>query len=482
MEVAHPDAQFVQVVRQAFRHFLGQGGHQHPFFFFDHLVDFAHQIVHLPGSGAHDDLGVKQARGPDDLLHDLAGPFPLVGRGGGGYVNHLLDAGVKLLISQGPVVKGGGQAETVIHQHVLPGPVPRVHGANLRHGHVAFVDHHQKALGEIIQQTEGRVALLAPVKIPAVILDAGAEADLPQHFDIVFRALGDALGFQQLAFRLKLRHSLLHVAFDAGDVFFPVLLVGGVVGGGKDRRVLHGMQHVPVHHGKLADPVDLVAEKFHADAVFQLSFGDHLHSVPPNAEIPPFKRYVVALILNVHQTAQQLFRRHFHPRTQGNHLPLILAGVAHGINAGNGGDNNHVVPLLQGGGGAVAQTVDFQIDGSVLFDVGIGRRNIGFRLVIIVIGNEIFHRAVREKGLELAAQLGGQRFVVGDHQGGPLHLFDDGRHGKGFARTRHPQQHLGGHALLHPSRQGFDGLGLIPPGGIGRFQNKLTHRVPPNHS
>ena len=172
---------------------------------------------------------------------------------------------------------------------------------------------------------------------------------------------------------------------------------------------------------------------------------------------------------------QQVVHFHLHAGAEGNHLALVLAGIAHGINAADGGDNNHVFPLLQRGGGAVAQPVDFLVDGGVLFNVGVGGRDVGLRLVIIVIGNEIFHRAVGEKGPELGAQLGRQGLVVGDDQGGLLHPFDHGSHGKGLARARDPQQHLGGHAAFDARRQGLDGLGLIAPGRVGRFQHKLIH-------
>ena len=51
----------------------------------------------------------------------------------------------------------------------------------------------------------------------------------------------------------------------------------------------------------------------------------------------------------------------------------------------------------------MAQLFDFVIDGAVLFDVGVGVGDIGFRLVIVVVGHKIFHRIVREKCLKLRA-------------------------------------------------------------------------------
>ena len=54
---------------------------------------------------------------------------------------------------------------------------------------------------------------------------------------------------------------------------------------------------------------------------------------------------------------------------------------------------------------AMAHPVDLLVDRAFLLDEGVGARHIGFRLVIIVIGHEIFHGVVREKVLELAVKL-----------------------------------------------------------------------------
>ena len=83
MQIAHADATFVQVFGQAFGHLFGQGGDEHALLFGDGFVDFAQQVVHLPGGGAHDDLGIQQARGADELLHRLQRMLGLVGAGRG---------------------------------------------------------------------------------------------------------------------------------------------------------------------------------------------------------------------------------------------------------------------------------------------------------------------------------------------------------------------------------------------------------------
>ena len=60
------------------------------------------------------------------------------------------------------------------------------------------------------------------------------------------------------------------------------------------------------------------------------------------------------------------------------------------------------------------QPVDLLVDGGVLLDVGVGGRQVGFRLVVVVVGDEVLHRAVGQVLAELVAELRRQR-LVGRH-------------------------------------------------------------------
>ena len=77
------------------------------------------------------------------------------------------------------------------------------------------------------------------------------------------------------------------------------------------------------------------------------------------------------------------------------------------------------------------------------------RGNVGFGLVIVVVGNEVLHGVVGKELLELRGQLGRERLVVGDNDSRALDLLDDVGHGEGFAAAGNAQQGLVGHALMH---------------------------------
>ena len=145
------------------------------------------------------------------------------------------------------------------------------------------------------------------------------------------------------------------------------------------------------------------------------------------------------------------------------------------------GHHDHVPPLVERLGGEVPQAVNLLVDGGVLFDVGVRRRQVGFRLVVVVVGDEVAHRVVGEELPEFAGELRGECLVVGDDQGGAL----DARAitlaiGEGLAGAGHPQQRLPLEARAQAVGQLLDRLRLIALGAeLGdEFELLLRHRNP----
>ena len=123
----------------------------------------------------------------------------------------------------------------------------------------------------------------------------------------------------------------------------------------------------------------------------------------------------------------------------------------------------------------MAQTVDLLIDGGILLNVGICVSDIRLWLIVIVIGDEVFYRIIREKLPEFRAKLGSQGLIVGQHQRGLIHLLDDRSHGEGLAGTGDTQKHLLPQAVFNAKGQLRDGLGLIAGGTKFRYQLKFIH-------
>ncbi len=209
------------------------------------------------------------------------------------------------------------------------------------------------------------------------------------------------------------------------------------------------------------DAVDLVAEKFHPDGGVVRLCGKNFHHIAVHAEFVSHKIDVVPLVLDFDQLFQKLVPVFLHPGPQGNHHGAVIDRVAQAVNAGNAGNNNDIPPLRKGRSGRMPQLVDFVVDGGILFNIGVCRRNIGLRLVIIVVADEILDGVLREKFPKLGTELGRQRFVVGENERRAVHPRDHVRHSKRFSGARHAQQRLLFVAALQTLYQLLDRLRLI---------------------
>ena len=99
--------------------------------------------------------------------------------------------------------------------------------------------------------------------------------------------------------------------------------------------------------------------------------------------------------------------------------------------------------------------------GGILLYIGIGLRHISFRLIVIVVADEILNRVMGKKGFELAVKLRGEGFVGSDNKG----WFLDSRYhignSKGLSGPRYANQNLVLEPLLQPLGKGIDCVVLI---------------------
>ena len=219
--------------------------------------------------------------------------------------------------------------------------------------------------------------------------------------------------------------------------------------------------HLPRDGVDFGQAFNLISPKLHTQQVLALVGRENFQHVASHPELVSGEIDVVSLILNAHQAAQHLVAPDFLPLAQRHGQLGILLGVAQAVNAGHRRHDDDVPTLKKGRRGGVPQLVELLVDGGVLFNKGVGRGNIGLRLIVVIVGDEIFHRIVRKKLAEFAAELGCQRLVVGKHQGGPAHLFDDVCHGVGLSGAGHTQQRLRTVSAQHPLRQRLNGLWLV---------------------
>ena len=188
VHVANPHAHLLQVIGEIFRHPLGESRDEHPLAFPLAEANLVEEIVHLAAHRTHFDFRIDEAGRPNDLLDNRSFGEPQLGlTRRRGDVERARSQRKELVEHQRPVVQRARQAESVIDQRELARPVAVEHSADLRQRHVRLVDDDEEILGEIIEEARGPLAFSPSGKMPGVILDAGAGADLQHHLDVEVR-------------------------------------------------------------------------------------------------------------------------------------------------------------------------------------------------------------------------------------------------------------------------------------------------------
>ena len=72
-----------------------------------------------------------------------------------------------------------------------------IHAANLGHRLMGLVNHHNKVIREIIDQSMRRLSWLQAGQMPGIVFDSRTEASLPHHLNVKIGTLGDSLGLQK---------------------------------------------------------------------------------------------------------------------------------------------------------------------------------------------------------------------------------------------------------------------------------------------
>ena len=379
---------------------------------------------------------------------------------------------VPFLEAQRPVVEAGRQPEAELGQRRFAPEVAPEHAADLRHGDVAFVHEDQRVVGQVFEQRRRRLARQAAREPARIILDAVAGAGRLDHLDVELRALLQPLRFQQPAGGVEALKLLLQLLLNAHDRLVQRRLRRHIV---RIRVNLHQREVLRLlarERVELGDAFHLVAEHGDAPGAVLLVGREQFDGVAAHPEIAAREADIVALVLQRHEIGQQLALRHPVAHLDRERHRRIGFDRADTVNARDRGHDDDVVALEQRTRGGVAHAVDLLVDRAVLLDIGVGARDIGFRLVVVVIGDEILDRVIREERLELAIKLRRERLVGRQDQRGPLRFLDHLRHGEGLAGTRHAEQHLVALALAHPRHQFADGLWLIAARLEVRFDDK----------
>ena len=427
----------------------------------DDVVDLAEAVL---ADRAHLDRRVDQAGGADHLLDEHAAgllqlPFPpgvaLTNTLSGRIASHSSNL-------SGRLSRQDGRRKPYSDEVELAVVVALVHGAQLRHRLVTFVDEQQGVVGDVFEEGRRRLAGPPAGQVARIVLDAGARSGRLDHLDVEGRALLQPLRFQQLAVLDQPVEAWLQLGLDRTDRLAQRRPGRHIVAVGVD---LDGLQIGGLLAGQrveLGDRLDHVAEHHDPPGAVLVVGGEDLDSVAAPAERAALERLVVAFVLLRHQVADQLLLVDLLADGQAEGHGRVGLDRAYAVDARHRGHHDHVVALQDGPRRRVAHAVDLLVPGAVLLDIGVGPGDVGLGLVVVVVADEVLDRVVGEIALELGVELRGQGLVVRQDQSRALRRLDDLGHGEGLAGPGDPQQHLVVLALLDPRRQLGDRRGLVP--------------------
>ena len=217
--------------------------------------------------------------------------------------------------------------------------------------------------------------------------------------------------------------------------------------------------------------VDFVAEQLDPERQVLVRRVD-LDDVAADAEDAAVEIVVVALVLNLDELPQNLVALDPLAALERQHHPVVGLGRAEAVDAGDARDDDDVPPLEERPRRREPHPVDLVVDRRFLLDVRVGRRDVGFRLVVVVVADEVLDGVLGKEAPELLIELRGQRLVVGHHERRTVHLGDALRHGERLARPGHAEQDLRLVAAVQPLDELLDGPPLIA--GISKSVTRLN--------
>ncbi len=289
--------------------------------------------------------------------------------------------------------------------------IARPHGPHLRDRDVRFVDHDQRVVGEEIEQRVRSLARLSARQRATVVFDARTEPRFTHQLDVVSSAGLQPLRFEHFAFLLELLELLGQFRFDFQHGFFNAFLRHHEM---PSRVHVGTVQLFCFFAGQRVD--DRQALDFippHLDAERKLFVGGpDFNDIAARPEFAARDFEIVPFVLNVDQFEQQAVAIDLRTDKQRDHHVEIVLGRPEPVDAAHAGDDDDVAATDQGTRRQESQPVDFLVDRRVLFDIDVPLRDVRFRLVVVVVADEVRNGVVRKELAELTVELCRQRLIV----------------------------------------------------------------------
>ena len=137
----------------------------------------------------------------------------------------------------------------------------------------------------------------------------------------------------------------------------------------------------------------------------------NINRVAPYPEGTAIEIDIVARVLHLNQARDDVTLRDAIFRAQRQNHLVVFIRITDAVNRRNSRHNHHIAPLHQRFCAGKSHLLNVLIDRRIFFNKQIPLRHIGFRLIVVVVTDEILDRIQRKEITKLAVQLCCQRFV-----------------------------------------------------------------------
>ena len=239
------------------------------------------------------------------------------------------------------------------------------------------------------------------------------------------------------------------------------LLCGNENTGRKDAIGIKTLHHFEIYRLNCQNLINLIAPKNDTQNEIGIS-KENIYCIALNPEISAIQFYLVAGIKCINQTTKESIPDQFLSPPYLYHIGIEVLGITNTIQTRHRGNHQHIPSARkQGGSSRQSQLFNLLVDRQIFFDIGIANRQIGLRLVVVVIRNKILYGIFRKERFELAVQLGGECFIVTQHQGWPVYLIHYVGNTESFTRSCNTKQSLKQDTRVQSINKLTDCLGLI---------------------
>ena len=123
----------------------------------------------------------------------------------------------------------------------------------------------------------------------------------------------------------------------------------------------------------------------------------HLKRVATHTKLGATEGGVVALVLQVNEVAQDGIAAILARLAHLEHGSAVVDRCTEAVDAGDRRHDDRVATLKERLGSGVAQLINLIVSAGVLLDVGVGARQVGLRLVVVKVGDEVFDGVLGEE-------------------------------------------------------------------------------------